>query len=145
MSNRIIKNDVRRLVEPIRSPKELLADLKSALNGGNIDNDELINSIIKIIHEEYTYDKYMEKIGGNSREISDSVFKMLKGEGKRDFTVPNLDINYLQYKCGKYDVREFMYGVEKLFGELTREFDELEEWILTGKIENKEVVNHERT
>lgn len=145
MSNRIIKKDVRRLVKPTKSPNELLADLKNALNSGNNDNAELIKSIIKVIHEEYTYEKYMEKNGGNSRKMSDSVFKMLKGEGKRDLTVSNLDTNYLQYIRGKCDVNEFERSIEKLFGELIREFDELEEWFLTGKIENKEVNYYERT
>ena len=145
MRKQIEKRFNRALASSSKQPKDLLNSLKQAKENGDTGNRELVTEVIDLIEEEYTYDKYVEKLGGDTRKMSPSTYKMLRGEVKDDFNLKNLKKNHIDYMRGKFDAYEFMCGLEKLFDELIREFDVLEEWILTGKIESKEVIIYEKS
>ena len=58
MSNRVAKNDVRRLVEPIKSPKELLMDLKNTqpnVHGDDATHYEMPHTISDFGYRSYSF------------------------------------------------------------------------------------------
>lgn len=117
--------------------------------------DKAIKYMIDEINEKFTYEKCLD-ITGNQRNITDNLYKLLKGSGYNGISVDSLAKNYLYYKSGKYDAYEFMCDIEGLLDSiicefadlevietLACEFADLEEWLFTGKITRSEVKNYE--
>lgn len=121
----------------------------------NKDNNEEIEKAIKYIMEEinekFTYEKCLD-ITGNQRNMSDKLYKLLKGSGNNGVSVESINKDYLYYKSGKYDAYEFMCDIEGLLDSIICEiadleimdslvcgFADLEEWLFTGKITRMEV------
>ena len=106
--------------------------------------DEKIKTMVNEILNKYSYDKCLA-VAGNSENIPASLLMLLVPTDSDELAVWNIDYHYRMYKNGDYDAYEFMCRIESLFDSLSKEFDDLIEFFLTGRIKRKEENGYERT
>ena len=114
---------------------------KSGSGDINSDINSMVDSIRAVDEKidelsENTDSKYSDK--PDYEELKKRIEETREGSVYR-VNCKNLDKRYLEYKKGEYNVYLFFFGLERLFGELNRECNELIDWFVHGYIERKEV------
>lgn len=102
-----------------------------------------IKEMMEKIDENYSYEKCID-IVGNSGNISDSLYGLLRGTSNHRLSVENMHKNYLMCLCAmsknKDNAKDYAYnflcGIENLYSELAREFSGLADEFFYGSYQN---------
>ena len=134
MKNDILKREVSR--DNYNSSKNKLYSELSKM-----DKDEINSRIscLRFVIKTLTSKEFLKE-ALDVDEIPESLVDYAGG-----LEMSKLNESYLLYKHGKYNGYKLMCETEKVFSEVFREFNELVEMFVYGKVLEKEGANYERT